>query len=466
MTQHYDLVVLGAGPGGYVAAIRASQLGLSVAIVERRYWGGVCLNVGCVPTKALLRNAEIGYLVTREAARFGISGDISIDYSAAFERSRSVADGRTAGVHYLMKKNGVVEYEASGIYQDAHTMSIVRDTGEPETITFDATIIATGSTTRLLPGVTLGERVVTYESLILEPTAPQSIVIVGGGAIGLEFAYLLRAYDTEVTVVEYADRLLPNEDADVSAEVHKQFRKLGCTVVTSARVDSAETVGDVAVVRYTDAAGSRLTVEAERALIAVGFDPNLDGYGLDNLGVELRERGGIAVDDRMRTSVDGVYAIGDVTALLQLAHVAEAQGIVAAETIGGAETLPIDDYRFMPRATYFQPQVASFGLTEAQARESGRELRVTTFPFAANAKAHVLGDASGFVKLIADAEFGELLGAHIVGHDASELLPELTLGHQWELTSRELSRNVHAHPGLGEALQEAFHGLEGHTINM
>ena len=306
----------------------------------------------------------------------------------------------------------------------------------------------------------------TYESLILERTAPRSIVIVGGGAIGLEFAYLLRAYGTDVTILEYADRVLPNEDVDVSAEVEKQFAKLGCAIVTSAQVGLVETLDDRAVVRYTDAEGASVTIEADRALIAVGFEPNLDGYGLDTLGVEIGERGGIAVDDCMRTSVANVYAIGDVTALLQLAHVAEAQGIVAAETIAGAETLPITDYQFMPRATYFQPQVASFGLTEAQARETGREIRVARFPFVANAKAHALGDASGFVKLIADAEHGELIGGHIVGHDASELLPELTLGHQWELTSRELARNVHAHPSLSEALQEAFHGLEGHSINV
>ncbi|MBR23019.1 MAG: dihydrolipoyl dehydrogenase [Leifsonia sp.] len=466
MTSHYDLVVLGAGPGGYVAAIRAAQLGLSVAVVERRYWGGICLNVGCVPAKTLLRNAEIGYLVTRDAEKFGIVGDISISYGAAYERSRSVSDGRTAGVHYLMKKNGITEYQASGVYQDPHTMVVTAEGRTPETITFDSTIVATGSTTRLLPGVTLGDRVMTYESLILERTAPRSIVIVGGGAIGLEFAYLLRAYGTDVTILEYADRVLPNEDVDVSAEVEKQFAKLGCAIVTSAQVGLVETLDDRAVVRYTDAEGASVTIEADRALIAVGFEPNLDGYGLDTLGVEIGERGGIAVDDCMRTSVANVYAIGDVTALLQLAHVAEAQGIVAAETIAGAETLPITDYQFMPRATYFQPQVASFGLTEAQARETGREIRVARFPFVANAKAHALGDASGFVKLIADAEHGELIGGHIVGHDASELLPELTLGHQWELTSRELARNVHAHPSLSEALQEAFHGLEGHSINV
>ncbi|MEF2978297.1 dihydrolipoyl dehydrogenase [Subtercola sp. YIM 133946] len=466
VAAHYNVVILGAGPGGYVAAVRAAQLGLSVAVVEQKYWGGVCLNVGCVPAKTLLRNAEIAHIFYSEADTFGISGDVSFDYGIAYDRSRKVADGRAKGVHFLMKKNKVTEYDGRGTFADAHTLDVALNTGETERLTFDNAIIATGSTVRLLPGTTLSENVVTYESLILERELPSSLAIVGAGAIGIEFAYVMANYGVEVTIIEFLPRALPNEDADVSKEVEKQFKKLGVPILTSTKVESVVDNGTSVTVSYTDKSGAAGQLEADKVLMSIGFGANVEGFGLENTGVALTERGAIAVDDYMRTNVEGLYAIGDVTAKLQLAHVAEAQGIVAAETIGGAETLALGDYRMMPRATFCQPQVASFGLTEQQARDEGYDVKVATFPMMANAKAHALGETSGFVKLVADATHGELLGGHLIGHDVSELLPELTLAQKWDLTAFELARNVHTHPSLSESMQDAFHGLTGHMINL
>lgn len=466
MSTHYDLVILGAGPGGYVAAIRAAQLGKSVAVIEQQYWGGVCLNVGCIPSKALLRNAELAHTFHHQAEQFGIVGDVTFDYGAAFDRSRRVADGRVKGVHFLMKKNAITEIDGRGTFRDAATIDIDLSAGGTETVTFDDAVIATGSTVRLLPGVELSDRVVTYESQILSRELPESIVIVGAGAIGMEFAYVLVNYGVQVTILEYLDRALPNEDAEVSKEIARQYKKLGVEIVTQAKVETIVDDGSGVTVDYTASSGEAVSIRADKVLMSVGFAPRVDGYGLERTGVELTDRGAIAIDDHMRTNVPHLYAIGDVTAKLQLAHVAEAQGVVAAETIAGAETMTLGDYRMMPRATFSQPQVASFGLTEQQARDEGREIVVSKFPFVANGKAQGLGDPSGFVKLIADAEYGELLGGHLIGADVAELLPELTLAQKWDLTATELARNIHTHPTLGEALQEAIHGLTGHMINL
>ncbi|MDQ1128908.1 dihydrolipoyl dehydrogenase [Microbacterium sp. SORGH_AS_0888] len=462
---HYDVVILGAGPGGYVAAVRSAQLGLSVAIIEEKYWGGVCLNVGCIPSKALLKNAELAHTFAHKAKMFGIEGSVTFDYGVAFDRSREVADGRVKGIHFLMKKNKVTEYSGRGTFVDAHSIDVAKTDGTTERVTFDNVIIATGSTVRLLPGVSLSENVVTYEEQILSRELPSSIVIVGAGAIGMEFAYVMSNYGVKVTIIEFLDRALPNEDADVSKEIAKQYKNYGIDILTSTKVESVVDNGSSVTVTYTGKDGARASIDADKVLMSVGFAPNVSGYGLENTGVKLTERGAIEIDDFMRTNVEGVYAIGDVTAKLQLAHVAEAQAVVAAETIGGAETMALGDYRMMPRATFCSPQVASFGLTEAQARETGREIKVATFPFMANGKAHGLGEPVGFVKLIADAEHLELLGGHMIGPDVSELLPELTLAQKWDLTALELARNVHTHPTLSEALQEAFHGLAGHMIN-
>lgn len=463
---HYDLVILGAGPGGYVAAVRGAQLGLSVAIVEEKYWGGVCLNVGCIPSKALLRNADLAHTFHAKADLFGISGDVTFDFGKAFDRSRTVAAGHVKGIHYLMKKNKVTEYEGRGHFTDDHTLDVTLTDGSKEQVTFDNVIIATGSTVRLLPGVTLSENVVTYEEQILTRELPESIVIVGAGAIGMEFAYVMTNYGVKVTIIEFLDRALPNEDAEVSKEIQKQYKGYGVDILTSTKVDSVTDHGDKVTVAYTAKDGSTGSIDADRVLMSIGFAPKVDGFGLDNTGVKLTERGAIDIDDHMRTNVPHIYAIGDVTAKLQLAHVAEAQGVVAAETIGNAETQTLGDYRNMPRATFCNPQVASFGLTEQQARDAGHDIKVAKFPFSANGKANGLGEPVGFVKLVADAETLELIGGHLIGPDVSELLPELTLAQKWDLTALEAARNVHTHPTLSEGLQEAFHGLTGHMINL
>jgi dihydrolipoamide dehydrogenase len=463
---HYDLVILGAGPGGYVAAVRGAQLGLSVAIVEEKYWGGVCLNVGCIPSKALLRNADLAHTFHAKADLFGISGDVTFDFGKAFDRSRSVAAGHVKGIHYLMKKNKVTEYEGRGSFADDHTIDVTKTDGSKEQVTFDNVIIATGSTVRLLPGVTLSENVVTYEEQILTRELPESIVIVGAGAIGMEFAYVMTNYGVKVTIIEFLDRALPNEDAEVSKEIQKQYKGYGVDILTSTKVESVTDHGDKVTVAYTSKDGSQSSIDADRVLMSIGFAPKVDGFGLENTGVKLTERGAIEIDDHMRTNVPHIYSIGDVTAKLQLAHVAEAQGVVAAETIAGAETQTLGDYRNMPRATFCNPQVASFGLTEQQARDAGHDIKVAKFPFSANGKANGLGEPVGFVKLVADAETLELIGGHLIGPDVSELLPELTLAQKWDLTALEAARNVHTHPTLSEGLQEAFHGLTGHMINL
>jgi dihydrolipoamide dehydrogenase len=465
MADEYDLVVLGAGPGGYVAAIRAAQLGLRTAVVEEKYWGGVCLNVGCIPSKALLRNAELAHLFTREAKTFGITttGEVHLDFGVAHSRSRKVADGRVNGVHYLMKKNGITEIHGRGTFTDAGLLHVDGPDG-PRSVSFRHCIIATGAAPRLLPGTERTSRVVTYEEQILSAELPERIVIAGAGAIGVEFAYVMHNYGVRVTIVEFLDRMLPLEDPEVSAELLRQYRRLGIEVLTGTRVDQIEE--NAAGVRVTVSRdGAQRVIETDKILQAIGFQPNVDGYGLDKIGVRLTGHGAIDVDSRCRTNVPNIYAIGDVTAKLMLAHAAEAMGIVAAETIADAETMELD-YAMIPRATYCQPQVASFGYTEEQARDLGYDVRSAKFPFMANGKAHGLGDPSGFAKILSDTATGELLGAHLIGPDVTELLPELTLARQWELRVNELARNIHAHPTLGEAIQEAIHGLAGHMINL
>ena len=464
MSTHFDLVVLGAGPGGYTAAVRAAQLGLRVAVVEEKYWGGVCLNVGCIPSKALLRNAELAHLFTHDRDTFGIQGEVTFDYGAAFQRSRTVADGRVKGIHFLMKKNKITELDGRGTFTDAKTLRVALTAGGEETVTFDHCVIAAGATTKLLPGTKLSERVVTYEEQILSDQLPSSIIVAGAGAIGVEFAYVLTNYGVKVTIVEFLDRMVPTEDADVSKELARQYKKLGVEVLTSTRVDAIDDSGAQVAVTVTSSDGQQRVLQADKVLQAIGFQPRVEGYGLEATGVALTERGAIAVDGRGRTNVPNLYAIGDVTGLLMLAHAAEAMAMIAAETIAGAETMEVD-FAMIPRATYCQPQIASFGYTEAQAREGGYDVQVVKFPFTANGKAHGLGDPVGFVKLLSDGKYGELLGAHLIGPDVTELLPELTLAQQWDLTVHEVGRNVHAHPTLGEAVKEAIHGLAGHMIN-
>ncbi|MGY2874498.1 dihydrolipoamide dehydrogenase [Marmoricola sp. URHA0025 HA25] len=462
----FDVVVVGAGPGGYVAAIRASQLGLKTAVVELKYWGGVCLNVGCIPSKALLRNAELAHILTHEKDKFGITGDASMSFEPTHARSREVSEGVVKGVHFLMKKNKIEEINGWGTFTGPKTISVKQEDGSTREITAENVIIATGATVRLVPGVQLSANVVTYEEQILDDQLPRSLVIGGSGAIGVEFAYIMKNFGVDVTIVEFLDRMVPTEDAEVSKELLKHYKKLGVNVLLSTAVKGVEDTGTGVRVTVAPAAGGdEQVIEADKMLAAFGFAPRLEGYGLETTGVATTERGAIAIDEYGRTNVDGVYAIGDVTGKLMLAHTAEAQGIVVAETIGGAETMPVD-YDFIPRATYCQPQIASFGYSEEQAREKGYDVKVAKFPFSANAKAKGLGDAVGFVKVVADAKYNEIIGAHLIGPDVTELLPILTLAQKWDLTADEVARNVFAHPTLSEAVKEAVEGIAGHMINL
>ena len=462
----FDVVVLGAGPGGYVAAIRAAQLGKTVAVVEEKYWGGVCLNVGCIPSKALLRNAEIAHIITHEKKTFGIEGDATMAFGPTHARSRKVADASAKGVHYLMKKNAITEIDGWGTITGPTGMDVALKDGSTRSLTFDTLIIATGAQTRLIPGTSLSERVVTYEEQILTDQLPSSIIIAGSGAIGVEFAYVLKNFGVEVTIVEFLDRMVPTEDVDVSKELFKQYKKLGVTVLLSTKVETIEDTGDKVLVTVSPAAGGdRQVLEADKVMQAIGFAPRVEGYGLEAAGVQLTDRGAIAVDARGRTNVPNVYAVGDVTGKLMLAHTAEAMGVVAAETIGGAETVEIN-FDMIPRATFCQPQIASFGYSEAQAREKGYDVKVASFPFSANGKARGMAEGVGFVKIVADAEHNEILGAHLIGPEVTELLPALTLAQKWDLTADEVARNIFAHPTLGEAMKEAIEGIAGHMINL
>jgi dihydrolipoyl dehydrogenase len=466
MAEHFDVVVLGAGPGGYVSGIRAAQLGKSVAVVEKKYWGGVCLNVGCIPSKALLKNADLAHLLTHEKATFGISGDVTMDYGSAHARSRTVSSNSAKGVHYLMKKNKIAEVDGWGTLTGPTSMDVAADDGSVRQLTFDNLIIATGSVTRMIPGVAVSQNVVTYEEQILDPNLPGSIIIAGSGAIGVEFAYVMKNFGVDVTIVEFLDRMVPTEDADVSKELAKQYKKLGVKVLTSTKVEAVEDTGSGVRVTVSPAAGGdQQVLEADRLLSAIGFAPRVQGFGLENTGVALTERGAIAIDEYCRTNVPGIYAIGDVTAKMMLAHVAEAMGVVAAETLAGAETMPIE-YEFVPRATFCHPQIASMGYSEAQAKDKGYDVITSTFPFSANGKARGLGEGVGFVKIVADAKYKEILGCHMIGPDVTELLPAINVAKQWDLTAEELSRVVFAHPTLGEAMKETIHGIAGHMINL
>jgi dihydrolipoamide dehydrogenase len=464
MSQHFDVLVLGAGPGGYVAAIRASQLGLKVGVVEKQYWGGVCLNVGCIPSKALLRNAELAHVLAHEKDEFGIEGDATMSFPKTHARSRSVSESIVKGVHFLMKKNKITEIHGWGTLTGDKSVEVMDDDGNTETYTCDNLILATGATTRLVPGTSLSDRVVTYEEQILTDQLPGSIVIAGSGAIGVEFAYVMKNFGVDVTIVEFLDRMVPTEDEEISKELLKHYKKLGVNVLLSTKVESIDDSGDKVKVTVSKG-GEQQVIETDKVLQAIGFAPRLEGYGLENTGVKTTERGAIAVDERGRTNIDGVYAIGDVTGKLMLAHTAEAMGIVAAETIAGAETMEID-FDMIPRATYCQPQVASFGYSEEQAKEKGYDVKVAKFPFSANGKAGGLGDKRGFVKVVADAKYNEIIGAHMIGPDVTELLPVLTLAQRWDLTADEVARNVFAHPTLSEAVKEAIEGIAGHMIHM
>lgn len=462
----YDVLVIGAGPGGYVCAIRAAQLGKRVAIVEKQFLGGVCLNVGCIPSKSLLKNAEIAHILREGGKEFGFKVDgLTLDYGAAVKRSRRVSDRLTKGVGFLMKKNKIDVHMGTAVFTGPKSVKVTDETGAEQTLQAENMIIATGASAMLIPGVEAdGERVLTYWEAILQESLPKSAIIIGAGAIGLEFATVWNAYGVDVTVVEMLPRIAPLEDEEVSKELSKALTKRGIKLLPSTKVEGIETLKTKVKVVVSGEDGEQ-TLDADQALVAIGFKPNTSDLDLDQAGVKVDKRGFVEIDERMATSVSGIWAIGDVTGKLMLAHVASAMGIVCAENIAGVETVTLD-YEMMPRATYCQPQVASFGLTEAQAAERGFQVKVGRFPFQANGKALGLGESAGWVKIITDAQYGEILGAHMVGPEVTELLPELTLAQMMELTSAEIARNVHAHPTLSEVLMEAAHDAEGHVIHM
>jgi dihydrolipoamide dehydrogenase len=464
--SEYDVVVIGAGPGGYVAAIRSAQLGLKTAIVEKEFMGGICLNVGCIPSKSLLKNAELAHTLRERAEEFGISFEnLQLDYAKAVDRSRKVSKRLVQGVGFLMKKNAIDVVTGRAKLDGAHRVVVTAADGGTQVLEAKNIILATGSYAAGIPGVEVDkEKVLTFWEAILQTRKPASVVIIGAGAIGAEFATIWNSYGVKVTLVEMLPRVLPLEDEEISAELAKAFKKRGIEILTGTRVLGVETTDSGVKVKVSDGA-AELVLEAEQALVAIGFKPNTADLGLETAGVELTERGFIKIDDRMATNVPGIWAIGDVAGKLLLAHVASAMGVICAENIAGVETRTLD-YTMMPRATYSQPQVASFGLTEAQAKEKGYDIKVGRFPFQPNGKALGMGDYAGFVKIISDAQYGEILGAHMIGPDVSELLPELTLAQSMELTAAEIANNVHAHPTLSEAVMEAAHGVEGTSIQI
>jgi dihydrolipoamide dehydrogenase len=466
MPEQYDVIVIGAGPGGYVAAIRAAQLGQKTAIIDKQWLGGVCLNVGCIPSKALLKNAEVAHILRERGQEFGFSFEnLKLDYCVAVQRSRQVSDRLVKGVGFLMKKNKITVYMGSAHLTGPGAVSVKGADGVLTELYAKNIIVATGASS-LVPSAWKvdGKDVVTYLEAITQERLPKSVIIIGAGAVGVEFATVWNAYGAQVTIVEMLPSLLPMEDEEIGKELKKAFDKRGIQSLVGHKVEAVESTGmGVRVAVSVD--GKETTLEAEQALIAIGFRPNSKGLGLEELGVKLDGRGFIEVNEKMQTNVSGFWAIGDVTGKLMLAHVGSAMGIIAAEHIAGVETITLD-YVMMPRATYCQPQVASFGLTEAQAKERGYGVKVGRFPFQANGKALGLGEAVGWIKLVVDEKYGEILGAHMIGPEVTELLPELTLARMLELTPREIARNVHAHPTLSEVLMEAAHGAEGMPINI
>ena len=458
----YDVVVIGAGPGGYVAAIRAAQLGMNAAVIEDDNVGGVCLNWGCIPSKSLLRNAEVLELV-KSADEYGISvGDVSFDYGKAIDRSRQVVRRLTGGVGSLLRKNGVEHISGRGTLRSASEIAI---DGAERAISADNIIIATGARARHIPGIPVdGETVLTSREAIVLREVPDRVVIVGGGAIGVEFADIYHSYGSEVMIVEMLPRLVPLEDEEISQNLERVFRRRGIGYKTGAMVGGVVVEDGVATVTVTDADGAESEIECDKVLVAIGVQGNSDGIGLEAAGVNT-ERGFIPVDDEMRTNVPGVYAIGDVTGKLPLAHVASAQGVTAAEAIAGMNPMPLD-YTLMPRATYCRPQIASFGLTERQAADAGYSFKIGRFPMAASGKALAMGESSGMVKLVVDDEVGELLGAHMIGPEATELLGEVGLSRLLEGTTTELGWLVHPHPTISETIKEAALAVEGEAIHI
>mgnify|MGYP006170594835 CR=1 FL=1 len=460
----FDLIVLGSGPGGYVAAIRASQLGLKTAIVEAAELGGICLNWGCIPTKALLKSAQVFEYISH-AKDYGISVQgAEADFAGMVKRSRGVADGMSKGVQFLMKKNKIEIIAGWGKIQPGKKVEVTDAEGKKSVISADNIIIATGARARQLPSMKIDDKkIIGYRKAMTLEKQPKKMVVVGSGAIGVEFAYFYRTMGAEVTIVEYLPRLVPVEDEEVSKELERQFRKAGIKVLTGTSVETLDTKGDGVKATLKNAKGTE-ELQADIVLSAVGIAPNTENIGLEETGIKV-EKGIITVDDFYRTNVEGYYAIGDVVKGPALAHVASAEGIICVEKIAGHHPEPLN-YGNIPGCTYCSPEVASVGMTEKAAKEAGYEIKVGKFPFSASGKASAAGAKDGFVKLIFDAKYGELLGGHMIGANVTEMVAELVAVRKLETTGEELIKTVHPHPTMSEAIMEAAAAAYGEVIHL
>jgi dihydrolipoamide dehydrogenase len=461
----YDIIVVGSGPGGYVTAIRASQLGLKTAIVERESLGGICLNWGCIPTKALLKSANV-YEYLQHAADYGITvKEGSADFDAMIKRSRDVANGMSNGIQFLMKKNKIDVIKGNGVLKAGKSVEVTDESGNKTTYTAaKGVIIATGARSRELPNLPQdGTKIIGYRQAMTLPTQPKKLVVVGSGAIGVEFAYFYNAIGTEVTIVEYMPNIVPVEDEDVSKQLEKSFKKAGINVLTNASVESVDTSGKGCVVSIKTAKGEE-KIECDVVLSAAGVTTNIENIGLEELGIVV-DKGRILVNEYYQTNLPGYYAIGDVVPGPALAHVASAEGIICVEKIAGHHPEPLN-YGNIPGCTYCSPEVASVGMTEKAAKEAGYEIKVGKFPFSASGKASAAGAKDGFVKLIFDAKYGELLGGHMIGANVTEMVAELVAVRKLETTGEELIRTVHPHPTMSEAIMEAAAAAYGEVIHL
>lgn len=462
--MNYDLIVIGSGPGGYVAAIRASQLGLKTAIIEKESLGGVCLNWGCIPTKALLKSAQV-FEYIHHAVDYGINvGDSSADFESVVKRSRSVADGMSKGVQFLMKKNKIDVINGFGKIKKGGKVEVKAADGTVKEYTAKHTILATGGRSRELPHIKQdGKKVIGYREAMTLPKMPKSMIVMGSGAIGVEFAYFYATMGTKVTIVEFMDNIVPVEDEDVSKQLARSFKKVGIDIMTKSSVEKIDTSGDLCKVTVKTEAEEKV-LEAEIVLSAVGVTTNLEGIGLEEVGVKT-DKGKVLTDEFYRTNVEGIYAIGDIVAGQALAHVASAEGIICVEKIAGHHPQPLD-YGNIPGCTYCSPEIASVGMTEKKAKEAGYELKIGKFPFSASGKASAAGAKDGFVKLIFDAKYGELLGAHMIGFNVTEMIAELVVARKLETTGMEIIKSVHPHPTMSEAIMEAAADAYGEVIHL
>lgn len=462
--MNYDVIVIGSGPGGYVAAIRASQLGLKTAVVEKSELGGICLNWGCIPTKSLLKSAQV-FEYVKHAETYGvkIEGEVKPDFEAMVARSREVAAGMSKGIQFLFKKNKIEIINGFGKLKDGHTVMVSNDEGTTE-VSAKHIILATGARSRELPNLKQdGKKIIGYREAMTLPKQPKSMIVVGSGAIGSEFANFYHSIGTEVTLVEFMPNIVPVEDEEVSKTLARAFKKNKMKVMVDSSVESVDTSGDLCKVNIKTKKGIE-EHEAEIVLSAVGIIPNLENIGIEELGIEL-EKGKVKVDDYYRTNVEGVYAIGDIVHGPALAHVASAEGIACVEKIAGENPEPID-YGNIPGCTYTSPEVSSVGINEQQAKEQGLEVKIGKFPFSASGKASAAGMKEGFVKLIFDAKHGELLGAHMIGGNVTEMIAELVVARKLETTGHELIKSIHPHPTMSEAIMEAAAAAYGEVIHI